>query len=671
MSIGVVVIGRNEGKRLEASLSSVLASGNPVIYVDSGSTDGSLEVAERLGINCHSLNSDSPFSAARGRNEGFVRLVEMNPDLEAVLFLDGDCTIDDQVIPAARRALEDDSRLGLVCSPVRELNRDQSIWKRLCDMEWDQPPGVITHCGGIFTVRVQAFREIGGMDAGVQAGEEPEMCLMLFRRGWLLLRLQEGLVLHDVGPLKFRGWWGRSRRAGLAFLLGFLRDGFTRERQNLRETLRPWFWGVALPGITIGLAVTLSPWFLLALATYPIHLTRTAIRDHQRGRAWNDSWLFSVFNLISRWAEVNGQIRLLIQILSGTAPSPHELRETPVFRATTAKSGPLRGDPPKVGVVAIGRNEGERLKACLRSILPAATVLVYVDSGSSDDSIAFAKSCGAIVVTLDMSQPFTAARARNAGFRRLLAHGQQLDYIQFVDGDCSVADGWIDQAARCLVNRPEVAAVCGRRRERFPEASIYNQLADYEWDTDVGPIKWCGGDVLIRLPALVEMGGYDASLIACEEPELCFRLRSAGWIILRIDVDMTLHDANIMHFSQWWRRSTRTGYSYLQASSLHRREPGHFLRKEIRSAVIWGLAFPITLLFSTFEPLVPSILVAGLFLQSLRIFLRRRRRRQEREPVRLSYALFSVLINLPIAVGMLRFLLFRVRGKQSQLIEYK
>ena len=73
----------------------------------------------------------------------------------------------------------------------------------------------------------------------------------------------------------------------------------------------------------------------------------------------------------------------------------------------------------RFGVVAIGRNEGLHLKRCLSS-LDGASLVVYVDSGSSDGSVQLAGECGAIVVDLNMSIPFTAARARNAGFRCLV-----------------------------------------------------------------------------------------------------------------------------------------------------------------------------------------------------------------------------------------------------------
>ena len=101
-----------------------------------------------------------------------------------------------------------------------------------------------------------------------------------------------------------------------------------------------------------------------------------------------------------------------------------------------------------VGVVVIGRNEGERLQRCLRSLVGDVQKIVYVDSGSTDDSVDFAESLGVRVVELDMSKPFTMARGRNTGLAELSRLHPEVEYIQFVDGDCEVAGGWIDARAR-------------------------------------------------------------------------------------------------------------------------------------------------------------------------------------------------------------------------------
>ena len=230
-------------------------------------------------------------------------------------------------------------------------------------------------------------------------------------------------------------------------------------------------------------------------------------------------------------------------------------------------------DTMQLAVVTIGRNEGERLRRCLQSV-PAGIPIVYVDSGSNDGSVNLAQDLNAEVVQLDLARPFTAARARNEGLRRVLDRWPDARLVQFVDGDCEIERGWIGRASAFLCENPAAGAVCGRRRERHPNASYYNSLCDREWDTPVGEAQSCGGDVLIRVDALRDVGGYDPTLTAGEEPELCARLRSRGWTIWRLDAPMTIHDAAMYRFRQWWLRAMRSGYGYAQvwhktASSPH------------------------------------------------------------------------------------------------------
>src|SRR4051812_21398157 len=194
--------------------------------------------------------------------------------------------------------------------------------------------------------------------------------------------------------------------------------------------------------------------------------------------------------------------------------------------AHRAAAEPRSGRAAPIGAVVIGRNEGERLRRCLESVVGRVRQVVYVDSGSSDGSIALAVALGVEVLRLDLRQPFTAARARNAGFARLGDCGQELRYVQFVDGDCEVVGGWFEKARAFLEDHPEVAVVCGRRRERHPEHSVYNMLCDIEWDTPVGEAKACGGDALMRCDAFRQVNGYRPDLIAGEEPDLCVRLRA-------------------------------------------------------------------------------------------------------------------------------------------------
>lgn len=324
----------------------------------------------------------------------------------------------------------------------------------------------------------------------------------------------------------------------------------------------------------------------------------------------------------------------------------------------------------QVGVVAIGRNEGQRLQACLSSAIASGLVgvVVYVDSGSSDNSVALARALGCSVVNLDMSVPFTAARARNEGFARALQLQPGLRYVQFVDGDCELVTGWLAAALAFADAHNEVAAVCGRRRERFPTKSVYNQLCDIEWNTPVGLAQSCGGDVLMRTDAMQAMGGYRSTLIAGEEPELCVRLRAAGWRIWRLDCEMTLHDAAILRFAQWWNRCKRAGYAFAHGAALHGAKPEQHWVRETRSAWFWGVGLPCSVLGLAF---LTNGWALGLFLayplQAVRIFLQNR----EKLPLAGWYAFFLVLGKFPEAQGAMRSLVQRALGKDMTLIEYK
>lgn len=241
------------------------------------------------------------------------------------------------------------------------------------------------------------------------------------------------------------------------------------------------------------------------------------------------------------------------------------------------------------GVVVIGRNEGDRLRLCLDSVLrqhPSA--IVYVDSGSRDGSVALARGLGVATIDLDSAIPFTAARARNAGCRWMIEQHPHLRYIQFIDGDCELVPGWLEAAVAALTARPTLAAVCGRRRERFPDASAYNRLCDREWDTPVGLAPTCGGDALVRVAAFQSVGGFDPSLIAGEEPEFCHRMRQKGWLIVRVDREMTVHDAAMTRLGQWWQRNRRNGYATAEAFAMRGRGDPR-LRRQLFSNLLWAL----------------------------------------------------------------------------------
>ena len=321
----------------------------------------------------------------------------------------------------------------------------------------------------------------------------------------------------------------------------------------------------------------------------------------------------------------------------------------------------------KFGVVAIGRNEGERLKRCLTSLCTVGAV-VYVDSGSTDGSAQYARALGADVIELNLDVAFTAARARNTGFRRLLTICPDLTYVQFVDGDCEVNGDWLEYAVAFLNTHADIGAVCGRRRERYPDRSIYNWMCDLEWNRPIGETRAFGGDVMIRVDALKAVGGYRDDLIAGEEPELCVRLRAAGWRIWRLDREMTLHDAAMTRFRQWWGRTMRAGYAYAQGAPLHGSSFEYHYLWESRRARLWGIWLPFACLLSVlFFGLWGGLLLLIYPIQFLRQTMRNKGSLRDRVVV----AGFQVLSRFAEGLGQVRFMRDRIFRRTARLIEYK
>lgn len=310
-----------------------------------------------------------------------------------------------------------------------------------------------------------------------------------------------------------------------------------------------------------------------------------------------------------------------------------------------------------VGAVVIGRNEGDSLRLCLESVLPYAVETVYVDSGSSDGSAAMATRRGARTIDLSIDVPFTAARARNVGWKRLLESEPETQYVQFVDGDCTIDPSWINKAVAEFAIHPEAGIIYGHVRETWPNRNIYHRLAAMEWDTPVGISKYCGGIAMVRASALAQVGGYRDDLVAGEEPELCVRLRQAGWSILKLDQEMASHNCDIDSFGLWWKRSVRSGRAFAEGAWLHGAPPERHWVRETRGIWIWGIAVPligVALIWPTRG--ASAAVMIGLYLALLgKIAVGRLLTHKCSVADAILYAVFCVVGKWPQAIGLSRY----------------
>ena len=338
---------------------------------------------------------------------------------------------------------------------------------------------------------------------------------------------------------------------------------------------------------------------------------------------------------------------------------------------------------PRTGYVIIGRNEGSRLKACLRSIQNISQDAVYVDSYSTDGSVLIAQSLGFRILELTPSGgPINASRARNAGFETIQKLFPDLEYVQFIDGDCTLHQGWIKTAQNWLSSHPETVAVCGRRRERSTKRSVYNRLCDIEWNTPTGRVDSFGGDVMLRAKAFASCGGYNETFSSGEEPDLSLRLRNQGGVIERLPAEMTLHDAGIYRFHVWVKRMIRGGYGARLVSRAWQGKvpsaqvPFAFLT---RSTILWTDGWLLGAVFLTLAGKAflgtPGVWIAAA--SSIGVWLTQAVRSTRSLRDRISardaflYGLFTMIGKWPLRVGQVLHWWDSRQLRQARNIRYK
>lgn len=271
-ALSIVVIGRNEGQRLARCLDSIQSMQSvggrvEVIYVDSASTDDSVQLATAAGAVVIALDAERP-TAAMGRNAGWRRA-----GAEWVLFLDGDTILDSGFARKALHAIEADESLAVVWGHRREIHPETSIYNGILDLDWMYPPGIVLLCGGDVLMRRRALEEAGGYDQELIAGEEPELCRRLRARGYRILHIDEPMTGHDLQMTRFGQYWKRSTRTGHAYAEIAIRFRGTQDplwqRERRANFIRGGFWvlSFAAAAAVLGLGwLPLLGWLLLLLA---------------------------------------------------------------------------------------------------------------------------------------------------------------------------------------------------------------------------------------------------------------------------------------------------------------------------------------------------------------------------------------------------------------------
>ncbi|MGE0864751.1 MAG: glycosyltransferase [Vicinamibacterales bacterium] len=202
------------------------------------------------------------------------------------------------------------------------------------------------------------------------------------------------------------------------------------------------------------------------------------------------------------------------------------------------------------------RNDAQRLRRCLTSIVandyPRALIeLIVVDNESVDESGRAAREYGAIVLRAPGD---CVAELRNRGARAALG-----SVIAFVDADHEIDPHWITAAVAVLSNPGVAATGCAYLTD--PQANWVQQQYD---GLRVRPdrredVAWIGsGNLVVKRQPFDRVGGFKTTLTACEDVDLCNRLRLAGHRIVADPALRSVHFGDprtlkALFFGELWR----------------------------------------------------------------------------------------------------------------------
>jgi hypothetical protein len=328
--LSVVVIGRNEGKRLARCLESVgtmhWAGSFEVIYADSDSTDGSPQLAQSMGARVIAARPARP-TAAFGRNAGWRQA-----RAPFVLFLDGDTVLHRDFVTHALGALAADPSIAVVWGHRREIATQASVFNRVLDLDWIYPAGFTEFCGGDALIRRSVLGEVGGYDELLIAGEEPEMCRRIRGRGYRIYHLDRPMTGHDLAMTRCLQYWRRAVRAGYAYAEVSARfrntgDPFWEEDVR-RNRARGALAAIGATAALLGPLATGSflPTVLIVLAGVGLVL-RSAAKSRWRSRDWGTLLLYGIHSHLQQIPILAGQCKFLADRRKGRVRQLIEYKE--------------------------------------------------------------------------------------------------------------------------------------------------------------------------------------------------------------------------------------------------------------------------------------------------------------------------------------------------------
>jgi glycosyltransferase involved in cell wall biosynthesis len=245
----------------------------------------------------------------------------------------------------------------------------------------------------------------------------------------------------------------------------------------------------------------------------------------------------------------------------------------------------------KVSIIIPALNAEKHLPSCLESIkalnFPEQDFeIILVDNGSTDRTREIAASYNAIIIENHTKNV--------SGLRNLGADKASGDILAFVDSDCIVSRNWLFEAARYFASMD--VALWGAP-PGVPENSSWVQKTWFivrKKEKQIQTVDWLESmNLFVRKDLFKKIGGFDETLITCEDVDFSYRAEKFGKIISDSSLDV-IHLGEARTIKEFFRKETWRGRSNLAGIRSH-----GITSKELQSLLIpvyFGIFLPAAFL---------------------------------------------------------------------------
>lgn len=238
--ISFIIIGKNEGWRLQKCLQSIsyvveqdAIANYEIIYVDSQSTDNSIELAKQYGAKTFLITGEC--NAAIARNIGAQEAIG-----GILFFIDGDMELFPGFLP---KVLNENGKLkypfmsGIFNDIVHDLDWNYLHTSRRHKLQEGDADSVETTTGGLFLIEHSLWDKVGGMDTRFKRSQDYDLGLRLSQMGYPLHRkaillanhyMRQYTIRNDyVGNVKYTALLLRKHWNNIDYLKIFIKQQYT------------------------------------------------------------------------------------------------------------------------------------------------------------------------------------------------------------------------------------------------------------------------------------------------------------------------------------------------------------------------------------------------------------------------------------------------------------